>query len=165
MYPLINALLNNQLSLLDDVLMYSLSTPIILSRSKVGTSANFKSTRSRVDNFHSGKTKIIIDGSSNQLLLSYRLDIWTYQVYMHHIQSFQVSNIIGSQTSIKSISLFELLTYLTWLSIHIGLHDKAFLVALKGFETICLQSLYLPMFLKVLKRFGQETCCSQKLCQ
>ena len=46
---------------------------------------NFKPTCRRVDNRNVGETTIIFDGRPSRMLLSYRLDIWTYQVYMHHI--------------------------------------------------------------------------------
>ena len=40
---------------------------------------------------HAGQTNILCNYSTAWLLLYYRLDIWTYQVYMHQITRFQVS--------------------------------------------------------------------------
>ena len=60
------------------------------------------------------------------LMFSYLLAILTYQFYMHRIPRFLFCNILRWQISIKSLSIFELLTYLPLLSEQIRLRDKDF---------------------------------------
>ena len=68
------------------------------------------------------------------LIVPYRLTIWTYQVYMHQILQFQFCYVLRQKISIKNISLFELLTYLVRLIMQLWLCDKAFPITyLSGF--------------------------------
>ena len=87
---------------------------------------NLKPTHIRVNHSHAGETDIILNDISARMMLSHRLTIWTYQVHMHHKPRFQFCNIIGWKTSMKSLYLFKLLTYITWLIIQILLWEKTF---------------------------------------
>ena len=90
---------------------------------------NYKPTHSRVYNSHAGETNIILHGSDEWMILSYIIDIWTYQVYMNLIPWFQSCYILGQNKSINSLSIFELLKYLARLRINIRFNDKAFTVS------------------------------------
>ena len=79
-----------------------------------------------VDHCHAGQTNIITSDSAAWLLLYYKIAIWSYQVYMHQIPRFQFCYVLRLQISIKSLYIFEPLTYLERLRIHICLRDKSF---------------------------------------
>ena len=89
----------------------------------------FKPTRRGFNHCHAGETTIILNYISDWMLLSYTLFICTYKVYMHRILQYYLCKILEWKTSIKSISLFEMLTYLARLSIHLYLRDKVFSVS------------------------------------
>ena len=86
----------------------------------------FQNSLLRVNHCHASETNIILNYSAARMLFSYRLSIWTYQVYIHCIPCW---NILGCQTSINSLSLYELLTYIARISIQFYFFENAFPVA------------------------------------
>ena len=89
---------------------------------------DFKPTHSGVNHCHAGDTNRIINDSTARLILYYRLNVWTQQVHMYCIPRLQFLNILMWQTSINSLSLFELLTFLARLRIQLYLYYKTFTI-------------------------------------
>ena len=89
----------------------------------------FIPTRCGVDPCYSGETNITLNGSTSQLLLSYKLFICTYQVYMHRIPRIYFCDVLGWKMSINSLSIFGLLIYISQISIQLCLHCNSFPVA------------------------------------
>ena len=85
-YLIIHLLLNNCLTLADDLSMYSSLLPITTLRSYVSL-LNI-SNLPIVDHCDAGETNITLNDSTSCLMLSYILAIWTYQVRMHQIPRF-----------------------------------------------------------------------------
>ena len=89
-YLLSHAKLNNWITLADDFSIYSSFPPITFPRSKVFTSTISNPPVVGFYHRHSGETNIILNDISTQMMLSYRLTIWIYQVLMHRIPWFKL---------------------------------------------------------------------------
>ena len=84
-FLLSHVVLNNWLTLADDLSMYSSLPPITSSKSVCWYINDFEPTHFRVNYRHSGETNITCNDSAAWMMLSYRLTIWSYQVHMHQI--------------------------------------------------------------------------------
>ena len=85
-YLLIHLLLNNWLTLSDDLSMYSSLRYLI--EVKHHNFCDLKPTRSRVDHHCAGDTNIIPNTSATRIILSYILTMHNCQVHMHHTPRF-----------------------------------------------------------------------------
>ena len=117
-----HVLLNNWLTLADDFII-TRSSLIEVLRCYFN---NIEPSWVGVDQYPAGQTNIIPNDNATRMLLSYTIDVWTYQVHMHQVSHFYFFIFIRWKMSTNSLSLFALSKYLARLSVQFSCVTRPF---------------------------------------